>query len=53
MEINIDIIIDLYKKRMMEAEQGLIISQAQVIAMEERINKLERLLKENNIEIVD
>ena len=52
MEIDINIIIDLYKERLANVENDLIISKAQAVTMQEKIDKLEGLLKENNIEII-
>lgn len=52
MEINIDVIISLYKERLANVENDLIISQAQVISFQNKITKLEELLKENNIDII-
>lgn len=52
MEVNIDLVISLYKERLANAENDLVMNQAQVITLQERVSKLEELLKENNIEVV-
>lgn len=52
MEINIDVVINLYKERLANIENDLIMSQAQVFTLQEKVAKLEGLLKENNIETV-
>lgn len=52
MEINIETIIDLYQNKLSITEKDLIMTQAQVITLQNKIEKLENLLKENNIDIV-
>lgn len=52
MEVNIDLVISLYKERLANTENDLVMNQAQVITLQERVAQLEELLKENNIEVV-
>ena len=52
MEVDINIVMDLYKERLANVESDLIISKAQVVSLQNKITKLEELLKENNIDII-
>lgn len=52
MEIDVMTIINLYKEKLSNTEHELIINQVKVITLEQRIEQLEGLLKENNIETV-
>lgn len=52
MEINIQTVIDLYKDRLSNVENELIMSQAHTITLQLEVEKLKNLLKENNIEII-
>lgn len=52
MEINIQTVIDLYKDRLANTENELIMSQAQIITLQQEVNKLKNLLKENNIDVI-
>lgn len=52
MEIDVMTIINLYKEKLSNTEHELLINQAKIIALEKRIEQLEGLLKENNIETV-
>lgn len=51
MEIDVITIMNLYKEKLSNTEHELLINRAKVIALEQRIEQLEGLLKENNIEI--
>lgn len=52
MEISIETVINLYQNKLSNTEKDLIMTQAQVLALQKQNEKLENLLKENDIEIV-
>ena len=51
MEIDANVVIKLYKDRLSNVENELIINQAQIVLLQEKIDTLKRLLSENDIEI--
>lgn len=52
MEIKYETMFDIYKERLNNKEYECVMWQAQAITLQEKVAKLEELLKENNIEVV-
>lgn len=52
MEIKYETIFDIYKERLKNKEDECVMWQAQAITLQEKVAKLEELLKGNNIEVV-
>lgn len=52
MDIDVSLIINLYKEKLSNVENELIIFNAQVITLQQEIDKLKNILKENGIDIL-
>ena len=52
MEIKYETVFEIYKKRLNNKEDECIMWEAQVVTLQSKIEKLEKLLKENNIDVI-
>lgn len=52
MEINVETVIVLYKEKLSNVEHDLIIREAQIKELQSQIDNLNKLLKDNNIDVV-
>ena len=52
MDIDAKLIINLYKEKLSNVENELIMTTAQIITLQQEIDKLKNILKENGIDIL-